>query len=331
MLTADQLAQRRLGITATDMTKIAGVSPYGGAQDVLDSKRGVSAPFVVTDRVKWGNLLEPVVRDDYAERFGFHVEVPGTIVDQDLAWAMATPDGIAYRPRVRNPDRGLEIKMHTRWLSDDYGEPGTDDVARHEIVQCQWNMKVCNLPIWDLVVFMDGQPIDYQVNRDDELIGLLTDLGAKFYRDQMVAGIDLEPDGSQSYTDHLDRIMPKDSAPEYIEATETDIANAIALKMVRANRADLMIEEEELVQRLKMAIGDNAGITIPDLADPDKTRRITWKKSKAGSRTDWRSAFGSLVEVLGVTGSAHAVSAVADNTTTTLGSRRFCVPKAWKK
>jgi hypothetical protein len=99
-----------------------------------------AAPFAGNDRTKWGNTLEPVIRSDYAERRGLRVEVPGTLDHPTVTWAKATPDGICYVPGNAVPVRGLEIKTHSFRAAHWYGEPGTDAVPAHELIQCQWNM-----------------------------------------------------------------------------------------------------------------------------------------------------------------------------------------------
>lgn len=336
-LSTEQLALRRTGITATDMAKIAGVSPYGGAQDVLDEKRGIAPPFDETDRVKWGNILEGPIRDDYAERHGVTMTIPGTIRHSEYKWALATPDAAVWKVDeiLRRLIRGWECKTHTIWLASDYGEPGTDEVPPHEVVQCAWNMFVSGLDEWDLTVFIDNIPRDYRLFRDDDLERQLFDLASEFYETHMVEGFDLEPDGTKSYSEALKRRFPKNNG--MITVADDEVTVAIEdLRHIRAEIRAREATEEKLVQIIKEFIADTDGVGWMD--PDDGYKKITWKKSKDGTKTDWKSAFNELAGVVGL--HAAEVKALADvelaeiikrHTKETKGSRRFVVPRSWNK
>lgn len=345
-LTAEQLAQRRKGLTATDMTKLTGLSKYGGAIDVLMDKRGIEAPFEDTDRVKWGNILEDPIRQDYAERHQVHMRVPGTLTHPKQPWAMATPDGIVWEPEVAlkngEPDWGWECKTHTSWLSHLYGEPGSDEVPAWELVQCAWNLYVArayygvDMTRWDLTAFVDGVPTDYTIHRDPELEGMLVETGQTFWQEHVRGGKPLDPDGSESYSKELARRWPKHGG-------DLRPANEITLKAVRALRATRdeikaqKVLEETFVQQIKTSIGADVGLTFPG---DDGLEAITWKRTKDSERVDWVAAYKELRDSIARWGSyfhSHQIELpsldgpIKNNTSTKDGSRRFCVPRSWSK
>src|SRR5690349_2159244 len=126
-LSPGQRDRRLAGITATDVAAIVGVHPYRSVIDVWREKRGEAPPAPETERTRWGEALEPLIRADYEARHGARVEVPGTLEHPDAPWMLATPDGVRYPASGTEPLNGLEIKCHTIRLAHLYGAPGTDE------------------------------------------------------------------------------------------------------------------------------------------------------------------------------------------------------------
>lgn len=305
-LSPEQLAQRAEGVTATDIAAIVGVHPYRSAVDVWSDKLGLSATFIGNDRTKWGNLLEPVIRADYEERKGVRVEVHGTLSHPDWPWMKATPDGLVYEGNSSEPDRGLEIKCHTIHLSYLYGAPGSDEVPEYELCQCTWNMGVTELQRWDLVPFIDGQPADYVIDRDQELIDMLFDKAQRFRRDYVQTKTPPPPDGSAAYTAWLNAYHKSDNALAAlvdISGEPETMANVEALRELRDQIAALEAREGIVVQSLKARIGDAAGLSWPNgkpapkkgkLAGVAPVDKVTWKKAKDSAVPSYSAAFGAL-------------------------------------
>jgi predicted phage-related endonuclease len=354
-LTAEQLEIRRTGLTATDMAKILGLSPYGSAIDVLMDKQGTPTPFVMHDRVKWGDILEGPIRDDYAERHGVTVltgDEIGTLrhPDPDLAWLMATPDGLVEPDRAEvirgKAERrilwGWEGKTHTGWLSHLYGEPGTDDVPAWELIQCQVNLIVArakfgdHITRWDLTPFMDGLPSDYTITHDEELAQMIIEAGRVFWFDHFLGGKPLAPDGSDHFSAHLARKFPKNTE-ELIDPGHDARNTIMALRGLRDEIKGLEADEEKQVQILKELIGENSGIQWLGAAENskgklvEKIRKITWRRSSDSTKTDWRAAYEALVEA--TVGKSHELATLCatKNTKPKPGSRRFVVPRSWSK
>lgn len=282
-LSPAQLARRLEGISATDVSAIVGVSPWRSRISVWQEKRGEAPPWVDTDRTRWGNLLEPVIRSDYAERHGVRVEVPGTLAHPDAEWMLATPDGVAYLSA--DPLNGLEIKCHTIRFAHMYGAPGTDEIPLHEVCQCAWNLAVTGLERWDHVVFMDGQPVEYAVMRDEELIGQLREQCERFLCDNIRGGAVPEPDGSEGFTGWLLQKWKANPGPMIVLPPEDEALKLIArAKEIRADAAGIEKEHEQIIQALKLKIQDGEGITwVNEAGKPEKA---TWKRNKPSVRVD---------------------------------------------
>ena len=287
-LTPEQLAERRLGITATDVAAIVGLHPYRSVIDVRDEKRGLKPPEDLGPRVKWGNLLEPVIRADYAERHGVTVTVPGVLTHPKIAHHKATPDGLVWYRGAPEADRGLEIKTHTIWLRGGYGQAGTDEVPLHEIVQCAWNMRVTRLRRWDLSAFIDGLPVDYQVDADAEFEEGLVEAADRFWTDVIVGGAEPDPDGSEQYEEYLrGRFKSEVDGKGFAIADPGMLCNIELLKALRGELAKLELDRDRVAQVIKAFIADHEGVEFPALAGRGKTERITYRKSKDSTSTAW--------------------------------------------
>ena len=115
------LAERMKGIGGSDVAAILGLSKWSTPYDVWQSKLGLADPTPDNDAMKWGRLLEPVVRQAYAERTGLAVAVPSDpLVMPGYDFARANLDGI------REDGRIVEIK--TARYADGWGDEGSDEV-----------------------------------------------------------------------------------------------------------------------------------------------------------------------------------------------------------
>lgn len=360
MLTAEQRAARRRGITATDIPAILGVHPWKGAADVWRDKLvGEVDELDGNARVDWGNRLEDPIRGWYAATMRVDVEVPGTLWHPTDEIAAATPDGIVYPPGAAEPRNGLEIKSHTISLQHLYGEPGTDQVPVWELVQCAWNLYVTRLPWWHLVAFIDGLPRVYRIDRDPDLEADLATAARRFWDGHVVTGIRPPPDGSASYAADLLRRWPGHTRDELVEATAADLATIRELRSVSDQLDALKRREELLQQQIKERIGDASGIAWREGQRADK---ITWRRSRDSSGTDWEAAAREIaaaanllssgaaaaldnavrdgiitadaaakLRAAGLADSIDTAATIATHTKTTPGSRRFCRPRSWSR
>lgn len=353
MLTPEQLEERRKGITATDVAKIVGQSPYGCGEDVRLDKMGAGLPFVEHDRVKWGNLLEDPIRKDYEKRHRVAVrsgDEIGTLRHPTNPWALATPDGLIYDVdrfaadlaagnAVRGaPEWGHEIKTHTSWLSHLYGEPGTDQVPGWELIQCAWNIWVCSsfygveLDRWDLTVFLDGLPTDYTIMRDEQLETALVEACRQFWDVHVVGGEPVPPDGSENYGEILKSRYPKHKENLIIELGPGQLDLVNGLKEARAARKQWETEEERIAQEIKSMMGDAASLQwIEEINGKEKPQRINWKLANPTRKTGWKALaqeYRGILESLGE--DPDDLNDVASNfEKETPGSRRFTVPRSW--
>lgn len=78
---AEWLEQRRHGLGSSDAATVVGLNPYESPYSLWEQKTG-KAPLELpvdddqAERMEWGNLLEPVVRDETARRLGLTIAKP---------------------------------------------------------------------------------------------------------------------------------------------------------------------------------------------------------------------------------------------------------------
>lgn len=290
-LTPEQLELRRTGVAATDVAAVVGVNPYRSILDVWRDKRGESAPWEGNAETRWGERMEPVLRAYYAETHNVRLEQVGTLRHPDEPWMVATPDAAVYEYANPNPSRGLECKQHGWRMGAHYGTPGTDEIPLYELCQCVWNMAVTGLERWDLIVVISGPPVVYTIDRDEEVIDDLRDRCRRFWIDCVQGGAVPEPDGSDAFDEWLRGqwgatnaalIAPDDEA-------QRDIVRG---KVLREELAAHEKELDKLVQRLKLKIGGNEGLSWRDANERDL--KITWKHNKPSLRIDHTTMAGDM-------------------------------------
>lgn len=303
-LSPEQVARRLAGITATDVAAIVGLHPNRSIINVWREKRGEDPPSIDTDRTRWGEALEPLIRADYERRHGVRVEVPGTYEHPDHPWMLSTPDGVAWPDGPGDPLNGLEIKCHTIRLAWMYGPEFTDEVPPHELCQCSWGMAVTGLVRWDLVAFIDGQPREYTIDRDDELIGDLVERAERFHIDNVKGGQVPDPDGSEAYGEWLKGRWASNTDDLIDIGNDLDTFEVIErAKAIKAQDAANEKELESIIQRLKAMITDKSGLTWRD--GHGKVHKVTWRRTKPGKRVDTGGMITDIRNRAGLAASAH--------------------------
>lgn len=191
---AEWLAIRRTGIGSSDVSALLDFSQYRGPRDVWEDKTG-AIPLLATadapsEAARWGNLLEPVVRDEFASRVGLSIQLVGTHRSREWPWMLANVDGITS-------DGGVyEGKTCNQWKA---GEWDDDQVPDHAELQAQHGMAVTGLGHAWIAGLIGGQHLAYKrVERDDELIAILVEQERQFWHDHVLTGTPPALGGSEA-------------------------------------------------------------------------------------------------------------------------------------
>lgn len=269
------LAERRRGIGGSDAPAVLGISPWRTPLDVWLDKTGQADDTMHdSDAMFWGRTLEPVIRQQYAERTGRIVRVPvQTLQHPTHAFMLANLDGVTDDRRL------LEIK--TARSGADWGEPGTDEIPEPYLVQVQHYLCVTSLAVADVAVLIGGSDFRlYEVPADRELQQMLIEAEADFWRLVETR----TPPEPRSYADTVRRYGRSATAGTVL--ADADLVLTVKrLRALREQQQELAEMEEAAKAAILQALGDRGDT----LVGPDGKLLVTWKLTKPSRRTDWKA------------------------------------------
>lgn len=261
------LDQRRKGVGGSDVAAIMGLSPYRGAYEVWAEKSGLIEAPDISDNpaVIWGNILESVIGEHYAENHPDREVRRLNAVCQSIErpWAQASLD---YE--VKDPELGwgvLEIKTAGQRSEGKWD----DGVPLFYQTQVAHYLSVTGRAFADVAVLIGGQDYrEYRIMRDEDDICAVESAVDEFWQ-RVQTGEEPPIDGSPGEAEALFKRhqtsdgevwdcgdMPREVA-DYIYYKET--AEAAKERLTKAGNA------------LKQLIGDRKGIKCPDYI-------VTWPR-----------------------------------------------------
>lgn len=265
------LEERRRGIGGSDVAAILGMSKYKTPLQVYLEKIGEADETPDNEAMLWGRVLEPVIRQQYAERTGRAVRVPEKIIyHRDHEFMLANLDGFT--------DDGRVVEIKTARFGDDWGEPGTDQVPVPYLLQVQHYMAVTGLAVADVAVLIGGSDFRlYEVPADKDLHELIIAKEASFWG-MVKAGVAPDP-----VTAADAQVMFRAQAGLSVEAG-FDAYEAIGqLAGIRAKIKDLEQQEEQAMAIVMKSMGQAEALTW------NGKTLATWKESKPRQTFDAKS------------------------------------------
>ena len=263
-LSAQQLAIRRGGLTASDMRAIVGIDPYGRTpHDVYADKVTGGKEGKTSERMEIGNELEPLMIRLLARRTGLHVlrQDPETLTRRhriNSAW-IATPDCFFSESAFHEPIANGEVKAPGPHGFAEWGDPGTDHVPDWVMVQTTWQLVVTELPVCHVGALLGTEFRHYRVDRDDDLAGVLCEEADKFWRDHITPGKPPRVDGGAGCSRMQKAIYARTNGTMIRACEETELrARAYFKAKTEATRADIALEIAK--QDMVAICGENGGI-----------------------------------------------------------------------
>jgi putative phage-type endonuclease len=272
-LTAEQRVNRAKGFGGTDAAPALGVSKRKSTLQLYLEKRGEIEPdWEETEDSRWGRLLEPVVRQWYAEKTKRIVRLPEkTIFHEKYTWMMAHPDGISEpaKPALNVHDdtavKGYEGK--TARFDEEWGDQGTDEVPQDHLLQTQHYMIVLDLPVYDLAVLIGREFRLYEIPADRELQQMIIDAEHDLWQ-RVLKGEPPEPDFRRADASRIIRKLYPGTDGQIIAATQEQIAlrdqwieqasiEKTAKKSAEAYKAQLLYE---MAEAAVLAFPDGKGL-----------------------------------------------------------------------
>lgn len=257
------LAARRLGIGGSDVGPITGNSKWRTPLDIYRDKLGLAPPEAENDAQKWGKLLEPVVRQEYADATGRGVLLPTSkspLQHPKYPFMLANLDGFTACQRI--------FEAKTARFGEHWGEEGSDEVPPDYLLQVQHYMCVTGYPVADIAALITGSDFRiYTVEADPEIHEMLIEVEAQFW-DRVQRQDPPEP---IRISDALTLWGEGVSSKRMTATTEVE-ATAKRLRKIKADIA--LLEQDEKAAKFEiMRVMQRAEV----LVDRAGMKLVTWK------------------------------------------------------
>lgn len=308
------LEDRRKVIGGTDISGILGMNPWKSPLSVYLDKTGVGDGVVENEAMEWGKRLELLVAQKYAEAHDVTLEQGQFHTHQEIPYLGGTPDYIVLADSMGPiPPYGVEIKTASIMVKKEWGEPGTDEVPEHYLLQCLWYMMLTGTDRWDLAVLFGGNEYrEYRIDRNQPLIDTMVDAGKSFWENHVLPGIPPEPQALDYEKANIRRLFAgKENDSMLVGDIEADKL-AIQLQSVRATKDTIEKQESTLIAKLQARIGYNAGVA-------GEWGKIYWKMAKDSEKVDYKA----LVEEIRLSRPGLVEELLPKYTSVKAGSRAF--------
>lgn len=182
------LSQRQTGIGASEAAASVGLSNWKPQLQLFLEKAGLREPEDLSDReeVAIGLVMEPVIAELYTAKTGREIVRPGYKLRKhpDYDFIFATLDG-----ETTTKDRIVEMKNigHFSYIRGGWGDVDSEEVPTDYFLQVQHQLGVTGYDVADLAVLIAGQKFRvYEIQRDDELIRMLTEKQDRFWNENVL-------------------------------------------------------------------------------------------------------------------------------------------------
>ena len=171
-MTQERLDERKSSLGGSDAAAALGLSKYKTPFRLWQEKTGAVEPDDLSsvEAVEMGILLEPIVATLFERRNpGKRLHnVNRMLTHPEYPWMTTNLDR-----RVVGEKACAEIKTAGQWAasSDEWGEPGTDEIPASYLVQVQHQLAITGYEVGYVPVLIGGQKYaQYVVQRDDAFI-----------------------------------------------------------------------------------------------------------------------------------------------------------------
>jgi putative phage-type endonuclease len=273
-LTAEQLEARKRGVGGSEILAALGKDSRCSRLELYKRKVGeMPEPnFADNERVYFGQLLEPVIREEFSRRTKQRVIVPAQTLFHPTAPLLGHPDG--WMPAIRE---GVEIKMADKYEAEEFGEEDSDQVPVRYLVQCAAYMALTNADWWQLCVLIGGNDLRiYRIPRDPEIEAAVIAGASEFW-----SHVETRTAPDPQTPEEVRMRWPKDTGSR-IAATEEMQALCVELKAAKSLLKSAAEREDELKAQIQRFMGEHADLHAPGALKP----LATWRTAKPSLKFD---------------------------------------------
>lgn len=254
---AEWLEDRRKGLGGSDIATVLGLNKWSSPYQLwLDKTGQVDIEFSESEPAYWGNVLEEVVASEFQERTGKKVRRRNQVfVHDDYPFLRANIDR-----DVVGENAILECKTANAYLAKDWeGE----EIPLAYICQVQHYMNVLNRDYAYIAVLIGGQKFVWKkIERDQELIDLITEKLVEFWTVNVLQVVEPEVDGSKATTDFISK-MTLDLSDNEVTLSDKYDDLIDSKDQINGTIKELKEEVSKIDNQIKMALKKkNASIGI---------------------------------------------------------------------
>lgn len=269
MQTEQWHAERRLGIGGSDAAAALGLSKWKTPYQLYLEKIGEAEPQNETWDMARGKVMEPLLRQHFADTFGVEVLTTNhAVVSEAHPFMRYNPDGITAD--------GVLAEFKTARYVEGWGQAGTDEVPQDYLIQCQHGLIVLGLEVARPSVSIGfAEPVYYEVPADKHLQQMIIENEHDFW--QRVVNREAPPPTSNDDV----AMMYRNVNGAAIMATPEIEQYFAALKMTRATMKDCEADKERFEVIIKQFMGENE-----TLLGANGLPLATWKQQAGAKRVD---------------------------------------------
>lgn len=269
----------------SDMAAILGIDPFKTRLHVYLAAIGEAAQQDETDAMAFGTMMEAPIADLLAHKTGREVlEATHQVVHPEHDFLRARVD------RQFDNEHGIEIKNVGRGMSRHWGPSGDPlGVAEHYLPQVHYYMALGGYQRFTVAAYFGGADLrTYEVERDDELSGLIIDSAVEFWRSHVVPRIPPEPDFEHARTPELISKLYPGTTGEVVEADD-DAERWASVYADAINRAKVYEAASEAAkQHLLWHMGEAAAMQFAD--GSELVRKLVRRKAYEVAATEYMQA-----------------------------------------
>jgi len=250
---AEWLSWRNKGIGGSDASVICGINRYKSPIELWMEKTGQIEPKEAGEAAYWGNIMEPIIRDEFTKRSGFDVLIEKSLLQHpEYSYMLANLDGIVI-DEVKRKGYIFEAKTANSFVTGEWDM----NIPENYQLQVQHYMAVTGYEGAYVAVLIGGNTFKYYfIERDEELIKILIKLEKQFW-DCVIKNKMPKIDGSKACSDLLDRLYPMGKAKEIIELPNEAGTLIEKYEEYSELESSATLKKEEVINKLKDMLGDN--------------------------------------------------------------------------
>lgn len=273
------LNYRNNGIGGSDVATICGLNKYKSPLRLWLEKTGQIEPIEAGEAAYWGNVMEPIIRNEFTNRTGLKVDVINSILrHHQHKYMIANIDGF-----VIDTDKNkciFESKTASAYKAEQWEN---DKIPDEYMLQIQHYMAVTGFDKTYIACLLGGNKFIYKlIERDENIISMIIQLEYDFWK-CVVDNVPPTIDGSDSCTELMDRLYPSSNTNNIVLPDEAiDIIDQY--NSYKEQEKYFSVLKDEAANKLKNMLGDNEIGKIDNFTVSWKnvlTERLDTKKLKA--------------------------------------------------